>query len=99
MDTLLASADDDEEECAIVEQGDMIDGLHAAVEMFEKACQKRKYTKRVFLLTDGETKIAKREIRETAVVDALKSQNIKLNVIAFDFANESGETDKDGEQG
>eukprot|EP00826_Nyctotherus_ovalis_P009708 TRINITY_DN12568_c0_g4_i2.p4 TRINITY_DN12568_c0_g4~~TRINITY_DN12568_c0_g4_i2.p4 ORF type:complete len:171 (-),score=36.00 TRINITY_DN12568_c0_g4_i2:529-1041(-) len=55
--------------------------------MLAKHCQKRKYNKRIFLITDGQSKTADTEdLREVAA--NLKEAEIKLNVIALDFCNE-----------
>ena len=35
--------------------GDLIDGLVTALDMIERHCGTKKYKKRVFLITDGET--------------------------------------------
>jgi len=37
-----------------VDGGSMIDALEVALDMLEKFCGKRKYRKRLFMITDGE---------------------------------------------
>jgi len=67
--------------------GDWIDALIVAIDMLAKHCQKRKYNKRIFLITDGQSKTADTEdLKE--VVNNLKEAEIKLNVIALDFCND-----------
>lgn len=67
--------------------GDWIDALIVGIDLLAKHCQKRKYNKRIFLITDGQSKTADTEDLKQ-VASNLKEAEIKLNVIALDFCND-----------
>jgi nitrogenase subunit NifH len=56
---------------------------------------KKKYRKRVFLITDGEkaTNFMEEEIAQ--VISTIKEQDIKLNCITIDFCNELAEDEEE----
>jgi len=69
------------------QNGDWIDGLVVASQMIDKHCGKKKYNKRIFLITDGQSKVGNpSDLKQIA--ESLKAAEIKLNVIALDFCNE-----------
>jgi ATP-dependent DNA helicase 2 subunit 2 len=72
---------------AASQTGDWIDALIVGIDMLARHCQKRKYNKRIFLITDGQSKTADIEdLKEVA--NNLKEAEIKLNVIALNFCND-----------
>lgn len=77
------------------EKGDMLDGLIVGLDMLVQFCGKKKYRKRVFLITDGEkeAKFTKREMNE--IIKTINGNDIKLNCITIDFCNDLDESDSD----
>lgn len=78
--------------------GDLIDGLVTALDMIERHCGTKKYKKRVFLITDGETATQTNTEEINNLIDKLNEKGIRLNIIALDFANELGEDESDQEE-
>ena len=78
--------------------GSMIDALEVSMDMLERFCGKRKYRKRLFMITDGEKNCGKVPVsRISDLVNVMKDNDIRLNVITLDFANELGQEDSDEE--
>jgi len=66
--------------------------------MIDRHCEKRKYKKRVFLITDGESPTTKNvEDRVNSMLGTLQEKDIRLNVIAMDFAHELAEEERDAD--
>ena len=76
-------------------KGDMLDGLIVGLDMLVQFCGKKKYRKRVFLITDGEkeTKYTKQELDE--IIKTINGNEIKLNCITIDFCNDLDESDSE----
>lgn len=68
--------------------GDLIDGLVVALDMMVKFVGKKKYKKRIFLITDGEKKSECSPDDLGTIVQTIKDNDIKLNVIPMDFFGE-----------
>ena len=62
-----------------------------------RTCGKKKYKKRIFLITDGEkeTKYNKDELKQ--VIQSMNETDTRLNVITLDFCNDLEEDDEDEE--
>ena len=78
--------------------GDLIDGLVTALDMIERHCGTKKYKKRVFLITDGETATQTNDGEISNLIAKLNEKGIRLNIIALDFANELAEDESDQEE-
>ena len=63
--------------------------------MLNTHCGQRKYKKRVFLITDGESKSNTNPKELVSMVNSLNEHGIRLNVITLDFANELAEDDEE----
>lgn len=66
-----------------------------ALDLIDRHCGTKKYKKRVFLITDGESKTGTNQGEIQSLINQLNEKDIKLNVITLDFANELGEDDED----
>lgn len=77
---------------------DFIDGIAVALQMLELHCGQRKYKKRVFLITDGESKSNTNQKELASMVNSLNESGVRLNVITLDFANELAEDDEEEAQ-
>ena len=78
-------------------KGDMIDGMLVGLDLIERHCGNKKYKKRVFLITDGQSKTVTNQGEIQSLINQLNEKEIKLNVITLDFANELGQ-DSDEEE-
>ncbi|RHZ85510.1 hypothetical protein Glove_65g19 [Diversispora epigaea] len=65
---------------------DVFDALILALGMITSHCRNLKYTKKIYLLTDGESDINKEDFG--AVVEQINSSNIELNILGVDFNDE-----------
>jgi hypothetical protein len=65
--------------------------------MLCKFVEKKKYKKRIFLITDGEKKAKFVEQELNEICETIKANDIKLNCITIDFCNELAE-DEDEEE-
>jgi len=74
-----------------------LDGLIVAMDELARTCGKKKYKKRIFLITDGEkeTKYNKDELKQ--VIQSMNETDTRLNVITLDFCNDLEEDDEDEE--
>ena len=74
-----------------VKDGDYIDGLIVSLDMIKRFCGTKKYKKRVFLITDGEKQATATKKEFDSLVQQMNENDVRLNVITLDFANEFGE--------
>ena len=81
-----------------VEQGDMVDGLIVAMDMLTRHCGTKKYRKRIFLITDGEKKTNTNKREMASLVELMAKNDVRLNAITFDFANDLAESDELSEE-
>ena len=73
--------------------GDVLDSLVVAIQMIEKKIQKKKYKKRLFILTDGNcTTNSADQLQD--IIDQINVQDIKVNVIAIGFGEPGQELTK-----
>lgn len=81
-----------------VHKGDIMDGLIVAMDMLLQFTGKRKYKRRIFLITDGEkeTKFDKTELN--TIVSNMNETDTKLNVITLDFCNDLEDEDEDEDE-
>lgn len=75
-------------------KGDWIDGLLVGFDMIYTKVGEKKYTKRIFLITDGENEVNESDQLEPIIDQFLRSET-SLNVIALDFANQDQDSDSD----
>lgn len=68
-------------------KSDWIDGLLVACDMITETCAKRKYTKRIFLITDGESKLTGADDLPL-IIQGLNQNEIRVNTITLDFCND-----------
>ncbi|CAG8663340.1 12940_t:CDS:10, partial [Acaulospora morrowiae] len=68
------------------QESDALDAISLAVEMINTHCRTLKYTKKIYLLTDGESPID-RSNREK-IVEQANSSNVELNILGVDFDDE-----------
>lgn len=81
-----------------VEQGDMVDGLIVAMDMLTRHCGTKKYRKRIFLITDGEKKTNTNQREMASLVELMAKNDVRLNAITFDFANDLADNDDESEE-
>lgn len=76
----------------------MMDGLVVAIDMLMRHCGKKKYKKRIFLITDGEkeAKYDKNELKQ--IISNMNESDVRLNVITLGFCDDL-EEDEDEEEG
>jgi ATP-dependent DNA helicase 2 subunit 2 len=74
--------------------GDLFDSIELAIDFFIKKYGKRKWNKRIFILSDGEGgKISLK--RASSLANMLRGNDVKVNFIAIDFFRE---IENDGEE-
>ncbi|CAG8571194.1 4356_t:CDS:10 [Cetraspora pellucida] len=64
-------------------KGDAFDALIVALGMIDLHCRKLKYTKRIYLLTDGESPINSSDL--DAVLHQINDSNVELNILGIGF--------------
>ncbi|CAG8538658.1 13242_t:CDS:10 [Funneliformis caledonium] len=64
-------------------QADAFDAMIVSLNMIEEHCKKLKYTKKIYLFTDGESPINQYDFDR--VSSQILSQNIELNILGVDF--------------
>lgn len=65
-------------------KGDWIDGLIVGFDMIYNKVGDKKYTKRIFLITDGESEV-KEPDQLDSIVDQLIKTDTSVNIISIDF--------------
>ena len=79
------------------ETSDWIEGLLVALGQFKTVCGTKKFSKRIFLITDGESQLQGEEDLEE-IGQEIKNLGVKINCIAMDFCNDlEDESDNDEE--
>lgn len=75
----------------------MVDGLVVAMDMMIKYVGKKKYKKRIFLITDGEKQTNFSNEDLSTIISTIKENDIKLNIIPLDFFGELEEDESEEE--
>lgn len=78
-------------------EGDLVDALLVGMDLLLQHCAKKKYKKRLFLITDGESRANCDDKEMETIVNTILENDIKLNCITMDFCNELAEDDDDEE--
>ena len=73
--------------------GDILDAIVVAITMIEKKIGKKKYKKRLFILTDGNC-LTNSPDQLQDIIDQLNVQDIRVNIIAIGFGEEALEHTK-----
>jgi len=76
--------------------GEVLDGLVVALDRFNEHCGTKKYKKRLFLLTDGDSMCSAKKNEIMSLIGQMNEHDIKLNVIALDFADDLAEDEDEG---
>ena len=63
--------------------------------MLQRFVGTKKYKKRIFLITDGEKSIKTNKNEMESLITQITDNDVRLNVITLDFANEHGEDSED----
>lgn len=79
-------------------KGDIMDGLIVGMDILLRHTGKKKYKRRIFLITDGEkeTKYDKAELN--TIINNMNETDTRLNVISLDFCNDIEEEDEDEDE-
>ena len=75
----------------------MVDTLLVGLDMLMLHTGKKKYKRRLFLITDGERKAKLEKYELGRLVEVIKENDIKLNCITLDFCNDLDDDDEDKE--
>ncbi|CAG8576643.1 10731_t:CDS:2 [Acaulospora colombiana] len=67
-------------------EADVLDVLNLALGMINMHCRTLKYTKKIYLLTNGESPVNQSDYE--ALVEQINSSNVELNVLGVDFDDE-----------
>nr|CAG4711704.1 unnamed protein product [Naegleria fowleri] len=71
-------------------QGDLLDAIIVATDMIKVRCGKRKYMKRIFVVTDaGGLEISVDDDTKEGIFAGLKTNNVLVSVIGIDFSKTS----------
>ncbi|EFC39669.1 Ku70/Ku80 beta-barrel domain-containing protein [Naegleria gruberi] len=69
-------------------EGDLFDAVIVATDMIKDRCGKRKYAKRIVIVSDaGGTEISVDNDTRENIYQGMRNQDVKVNVIGLDFVN------------
>ena len=77
------------------DKGDIFESIDIAIDTFIETYKKLKWVKKIFLITDGESKIEINSSKVKKLAARLEENNINVNIICVDFYSELDEDEEE----
>ena len=81
------------------DKGDIFESIDIAIDVFIETYKKLKWVKKIFLITDGESKTETNSSKIKRLAEKLEENNVNVNVICVDFYSELDEDEVEEEDG
>ena len=77
------------------DKGDIFESIDIAIDVFIETYKKLKWVKKIFLITDGESKTETNSSKIKRLAEKLEENNVNVNIICVDFYSKLDEDEEE----